>query len=351
MEVGEPDFETPACIIEAARESLQKGETHYTHSLGRPDLRQAIAAWHLRQYGVDTDPDTILVASGSSQALLLAFLALCDPGDEVILSNPGYACYPQIVTVSGGKPVFVDVHEEDGFQYHPEAIQKKLSTRTKAILVNSPANPTGNTIAAGRLAEICSLGPPVISDEIYHGLVYQGRAVSAREITDRCLVVNGFSKLFAMTGWRLGYLIVPPELVRPLQKMQQNFFISAGDFVQAAAIAALTRCDETVERMRRAYEIRRQFVLRRCREIGLGVTIEPEGAFYVFVNVKHLCAARAAHSYDLAFDILDKAQVAVTPGTDFGTGGEGYLRLSYADSLERLEEGMQRLEAYVKAYG
>jgi len=351
MEVGEPDFATPACIVEAARASLQRGETRYTHSLGRPDLRRAIAAWHLKQYGLETDPDTVLVTSGSSQALLLACLALCNPGDEVILSNPGYACYPQVVAVSGGHPVTVDVLEEDGFQYRPDAIQKKLSPRTRAILVNSPANPSGNTIAADRLAAICSLGPPVISDEIYHGLMYQGRAISAREFTPQCLVVNGFSKLFAMTGWRLGYLIAPPALVRPLQNMQQNFFISAADFVQAAAMTALTHCDAEVESMRQAYDSRRLFMLRRCREIGLGVTVEPAGAFYVFVNVRRFCAARALSCHDLAFDILEQARVAVTPGTDFGTGGEGYVRLSYASSRAHLEEGMRRLEAYFAACG
>ena len=346
MEVGEPDFDSPACVIDAAVEALRAGRTHYTHSMGRRELRAAIAGWHAEQYGTTIDPDAVIVTMGSSPALLLAFQALCDPGDEVILANPGYACYPQIVACGGGKPVFVDVYEEDGFQYRPEAIAAKITPRTKAILVNSPSNPTGNLLDRERLAAICGLGPVVVSDEIYHGLVYEGRAASAREFSDRTVIVNGFSKCFAMTGWRLGYLIVPPELARPIQKMQQNFFISAGDFVQAAAVTALQGCAAEVEEMRRAYDRRRRLMLARCREIGLGVTVEPTGAFYVFGNAKAQCARRGLNSYALAFDILERAGVAVTPGTDFGSGGEGYLRLSYANSYENLAEGLSRLERY-----
>ncbi|HPQ69284.1 MAG TPA: pyridoxal phosphate-dependent aminotransferase [bacterium] len=348
MEVGEPDFDTPACAIDAAVDGLRAGRTHYTHSMGRRELREAIARWHKQQYGTDIDPETIIVTNGSSPALLLTFLALCDPGDEVILSNPGYACYPQIVAFGGGTVVNVDVFEEDGFQYRPEMIAAKITPRTKAILVNSPSNPTGNLIDRARLEAICALGPTVVSDEIYHGLVYEGEPVSARQVCAESIIVNGFSKLFAMTGWRVGYVIVPPELVRPVQKMQQNFFISAGDFPQLAAAAALFGCDEDTARMRAEYDRRRRMVLRRCREIGLGVTVEPTGAFYVFCNVKNHCAAHGFTCYDLAFDILDQAHVAVTPGTDFGPGGEGYLRLSYANAFERLIEGMDRLEGYFR---
>lgn len=346
MEVGEPDFDTPACAIEAADEGLRTGQTHYTHSMGRRDLREAIARWHHQQYGTDIDPETIVVTNGSSPALLLTFFALCDPGDEVILSNPGYACYPQIVSFGGGTVINVDVFEEDAFQYRPEAIAKKITPRTKAILINSPSNPTGNLLDRARLEAICALGPTVVSDEIYHGLVYEGRAVSARQVSDEAIVVNGFSKLFAMTGWRVGYVILPPALVRPVQKMQQNFFISAGDFIQMAAAAALFGCDEDTARMKTEYDRRRQMMLRRCREIGLGVTVEPTGAFYVFCNVKRHCVAHHLNCYDLAFDILAKAHVAVTPGTDFGPGGEGYIRLSYANAYPRLVEGMDRLERY-----
>ncbi len=348
MEVGEPDFDSPPAILERAQESLRHGETHYTHSLGRRELRAAVARWHGRRYGTQIDPETILITMGSSPALLLTFLALCDPGDEVILSNPGYACYPQIVSFGGGTPVYVDVHESDGFQYRTEKIREKITLRTKAILVNSPSNPTGNLIERARLEEICALGPVVVSDEIYHGLVYGEPAVSAREVSENTVVVNGFSKLFAMTGWRLGYAIVPPELVRPMQKMQQNFFISAGDFVQVAAIAALEQCDREVEAMRAEYDRRRRLVLARCRDIGLGVTVEPTGAFYVFTNVKHFCAKCGLDCYDLAFDILEQAHVAVTPGTDFGPGGEGYIRLSYANSYDNLAEGLNRLENYFR---
>lgn len=346
MEVGEPDFDSPACVIDAGVAAMRAGATHYTHSMGRRDLREAIAAWHKAQYGTIIDPDTIVVTCGSSPALLLTFMALCDGGEEIVLSNPCYACYPQIVEFGGGKPVFVDVSEAGGFQYRPQKIAEKITPRTKAILVNSPSNPTGNLLGRKRLTEICALGPLVVSDEIYHGLVYGDRAVSVREIADESIVVSGFSKLFAMTGWRLGYLVLPPTLVRAVQKMHQNFFVSAGDFIQVAAIAALADCGADVERMRLAYDRRRHLVLERCRAIGLGVTVEPTGAFYVFVNVKDHCASRTMTCHELAFEILEKAKVAVTPGTDFGTGGEGYIRLSYANSQDNLAEGMNRLAAY-----
>jgi (5-formylfuran-3-yl)methyl phosphate transaminase len=346
MEVGEPDFDSPKCVIQAGEEAMRRGQTHYTHSLGRRELREAIARRHESEYGTPIDPDCIMVTCGSSPALLLTFMAICDPFDEVILANPGYACYPQIVGAAGGAAVFVDVFEADGFQYRPEQIAAQITPRTKAILVNSPCNPTGNLIDRGRLEEICNLGPLVVSDEIYHGLVYEDRAVSIREITEASVLIGGFSKLYAMTGWRLGYVIAPAELVRPLQKMQQNFFISAGDFVQTAAIAALEGCRDQVEHMRQAYDRRRRYVLDRCAKIGLGVTVEPTGAFYVFANVRQFCADKNLTSYELAFDILEKAEVAVTPGTDFGTGGEGYLRLSYASSLENLVVGMDRLARY-----
>ncbi len=343
LEVGEPDFNTPSCIVEAAVEAMRAGKTHYTHSQGLYELREAISEHYLTRYGVEVDPDRVVVTAGTSPALLLAFASLLEPGDEVILSNPHYACYPHFVRFLGGRPVFVEAEEQEGFQLRPEEIQKAISPRTKAVLINSPSNPTGNLLEPERLEAIAQMGPAVISDEIYHGLVYGQKEHSILEFTDRAIVLNGFSKLYAMTGWRLGYLILPPALVRPVQKIHQNFFISANDFGQWAAIAALRKAHQDVERMRLIYDERRRYLIPKLRELGFGIQVEPRGAFYVLANA----SAFSRNSYELAFQILEKARVGVAPGIDFGSNAEGYLRFSYAASLERIQEGMARLGRYL----
>ncbi len=342
LEVGEPDFDTPECVKAAACQAINDGYTHYTHSLGLLELREAICEYYHDTYGVSVDPGQIVVTSGSSPAIFMTFAALIDKGDQVIVSDPHYACYPNFIRFVQGVPVFVPVYEEDGFQFRPEAIQKNITDRTKAIFINSPSNPTGNLLSAARMQAIAGFSPYIVSDEIYHGLVYEGKEHSMLEYTDRAFVLNGFSKLFAMTGLRLGYLIAPKKFIRPIQKLQQNFFISANTMVQKAAISALQNAGDDVLRMKETYNQRRKFMIRRLREIGLGITVEPTGAFYVFANVKHI----TGDSYKLAFDILQKAKVGVTPGIDFGTHGEGYLRFSYANSLENIAEGMNRLEHY-----
>jgi aspartate/methionine/tyrosine aminotransferase len=290
----------------------------------------------------------VVITPGTSPAMFLLFAALLEPGDEVIISDPHYACYPNFIKFVQGRVVTVPVYEEDGFQYRPEAIREKITDRTKAIFVNSPSNPTGNLLSTERMQAISELGPAVVSDEIYHGLVYEGREKSILEFTDRAFVLNGFSKLFAMTGFRLGYLIAPPEFIRPIQKMVQNFFISTNAMVQMAGITALTdpaaAADTT--RMKAIYDERRRFMIRRLREMGFGITVEPTGAFYIFANAKHI----ANDSYRLAFDILEKARVGVTPGIDFGPNAEGYLRFSYANSLENIAAGMDRLERYLEQH-
>ena len=344
LEVGEPDFDTPACVKAAACEALDQGFTHYTHSLGLLELREAICTYYKDSYGVHIDPEQILVTSGSSPAIFMIFSALLEPGEQVILSDPHYACYPNFIKFVQGEVVTVPVFEEDGFQLRPEEIQKKVSDRTKAVFINSPSNPTGNLLSARRMKTMASFSPYIVSDEIYHGLVYEGKEHSILEFTDKAFVLNGFSKLFAMTGLRLGYLIAPKKYVRPLQKIHQNFFISANAISQKAGIAALTQARNDVQQMRKTYNRRRLFMIRRLREMGFGITVEPTGAFYVFANAKHL----SNDSYRLAFDILQNARVGVAPGIDFGRHGEGYLRFSYASAMEKIAQGMDRLEAYIK---
>ena len=236
----------------------------------------------------------------------------------------------------------MDTEEEEGFQYLPAAIKQLITPRTKGIIINSPSNPTGIVMDKGRMEEIASLSTPVISDEIYHGLVYKGDEHTMLEFSDRSFVLNGFSKLYAMTGWRLGYLIAPQELIRPMQVMQQNLFISPNSFVQWAGIAALREAHKEVTEMKEIYNRRRKFMLKRLRELEFGVVMEPTGAFYILANAQ----GYSADSYRLAFDILEKARVGVTPGIDFGSKAEGFLRFSYANSLEKIEEGMERLQKY-----
>ncbi|SHE29704.1 Aspartate/methionine/tyrosine aminotransferase [Desulfacinum infernum DSM 9756] len=346
LEVGEPDFDAPEAVRRAAVEALDKGQTHYTHSQGIPQLREAICRYYADTYGVrHLEPDQIMVTSGSSPAFLVALSTILNCGEEVILSDPHYACYPSFVHFLEGVPKPVPVFEEEGFQFRPEAIRKAVGPNTKAILINSPANPTGTLLDRERLEAIADLGLWVLSDEIYHGLVYEGRARSILEFTDKCIVFNGFSKLFAMTGFRLGYLIVPKDLVRPMQALMQNFFISANSVSQWAGLAALTdpTVQEDVERMRRTYDERRRFMIRRLREMGFGISVEPTGAFYVFANARRFCD----NSLEFAFQVLERAKVGITPGVDFGAQGEGYVRFSYANSLGNIAEGMDRLEKFL----
>lgn len=348
LEVGEPDFDAPQCIREAASQALQRGDTHYTHSLGIPELRGAIAHHYQTTYNLaPIDPDRVIVTMGSSPAILVALAALLENGDEVVLSDPHYACYPNFIQFFGGIPRTIPVFEEDGFQYRPDDIRKNLTSHTRAIFINSPANPTGNLLDADRMQAIADMGTLVLSDEIYHGLVYEGQARSILEFTDHCIVFNGFSKLYAMTGLRLGYLIVPGVLVRPIQKMMQNFFISSNSVVQWAGYAALTEpcMAEETRTMLDVYNTRRQFMIQRLREMGFGIAVEPTGAFYVFANARRFTDT----SYAFAFEVLEHAHVGITPGIDFGAHGEGYVRFSYANSLENIAEGLSRLERYLNS--
>ena len=349
LEVGEPDFDTPTCVKEAACRALEGGHTHYTHSLGLFELRDAICGYYQTTYGVAIDPDQVIVTSGSSPAIFLVFSALLEKNDQVIISDPHYACYPNFIKFVQGQPATVRVYEEDGFQYRPESIKKEMTAKTKAIFINSPSNPTGNLLSQNRMKSIATLAdspnsPFIVSDEIYHGLVYEGKEHSILEFTDRAFVVNGFSKLFAMTGLRLGYVIAPKPFIRPMQKLQQNFFISANAMVQQAGIVALKEAGPDVSEMKRIYDERRRFMIAGLKKLGFGITVEPTGAFYVFANARHL----SEDSYKLAFDILQEAHVGVAPGIDFGQNGEGYLRFSYANSLENIKEGMDRLEKYLE---
>jgi len=344
MEVGEPDFAMPSCVSEAAVAAIQKGATHYTHSMGTIELRQTICQFYKDEYNVTVDPDCIIVTSGSSPAILMALQTLCGIGDEVIISNPGYPCYRNFLLACNAHPVEVPVDAANGFQYCISDVKKSITPRTRAILINSPMNPSGTLINDGVVEQLVQTGIPIISDEIYHGLVYNGRARSILEFTDNAFVINGFSKRFAMTGLRLGYIIAPKQYVRTLQILQQNLFICAPSIAQDAGVAALTGAKEQVEMMRNIYNTRRVYVYKRLNEMGFEIAVEPQGAFYVFANAcKFTC-----NSYQFAFDVLENAHVGITPGIDFGTRGEGFVRFSYANSLENITIGLDRIEKYLQ---
>ena len=350
MDVGDPDFPTPAVITRAAEAAMDSGDTGYTQSAGLPDLREAISRRFAAKYGVKVEPADIVVSQGTSPAMLLLFGALLDPGDEVIISDPCYPAYPNYISFLGGVPVRVTARPEESFRMRIEEIEAAITPRTRCIMINSPSNPTGSVLpvedlqAIGRLVD--AHGIYVASDEIYHGLDFVGADHSILEFTDRAFVLNGFSKLYSMTGWRLGYLVAPRAFVRAAEVIQQNFFLCANHFVQVAGTAALELAGPDVERMRGLFDERRRYLVPALRDAGLEIAHEPTGAFYVFADAR----AWSGDSLALTYRLLEEAGVAAAPGIDFGPGGEGFLRFSYATSLDRLEEGVARLRGWAETH-
>jgi aspartate/methionine/tyrosine aminotransferase len=344
LEVGEPDFDMPQCVVDASHLAIDSGLSHYSHSMGMPELRQTISWFYKKEYNVTVDPECVLVTAGSSPAILMALLALCEAGSEVIVTNPGYPCYRNFIMACNAKAVEVNVSAGDNFHYRVGSLEPYINNRTRAIFVNSPMNPCGTLAGDELFRYLAKLNVPVISDEIYHGLTYGQRAKSILEFTDKAFVISGFSKRFAMTGLRLGYIIAPKEYVRSLQILQQNLFICAPSAAQYAGIAALKETDADVKQMCDTYNERRLYMIDRLKQMGFGIEAEPEGAFYVFANARRF----TSNAYQFAFEALEQAHVGITPGVDFGTQGEGYVRFSYANSLENIKTGLDRLERWLK---
>ena len=338
--VGEPDFDAPPAAVEAAIASLRAGETHYTDSRGLHSLREAIAQECLVRRGVAVDPEQVLVTSGTSPAILLCLNLLVAPGDEVVLATPHYPCYPNMIAACGGRPVFVPTGPEDGFIIDVAKVRAAVTPRTKAIFLASPANPTGAVQPRDVVEALAELGVPILSDEIYDGLTYDGAQVtSPLGFNEDTYVLDGFSKRYAMTGFRLGYLIGPKRAIRPLQSMSQSFFISTSQFVQEAGLAALAAGAGHVEMMRKEYALRRRALIDGLREMGLSIPIDPPGAFYALVDMRHL----ERDSLTLCFDLLEHAHVALGPGRDFGEIAEGFVRFSFATSRPQIAEALRRL--------
>ena len=340
LEVGEPDFPAPAAAVEAARQALASEPSRYTDSRGLLELREAIARDHARRSGVSVEPDRVIVASGTSPALLLVFTYLLDPGDEVVLGTPHYACYPNLIRAVGGVPVFVETRAADGYPLRATDVRRALTPRTRAIVVSSPANPTGAIQSRADLEALHALGVPLVSDEIYDGLVYDGaRVTSALELGDDVFVLDGFSKRYAMTGFRLGYAIAPRSALRALQSLSQNLFISVASFVQRAGIAALAHGEATTTAMRAAYSARRGVLMDGLKRLGFEVPVTPRGAFYVFADARRF----GPDSRALASLLLERAHVAVTPGVDFGAAGERFMRFSCTAPEAQIHEALERI--------
>ena len=340
LEVGEPDFEPPLAASEAARAALVSGATNYTDSRGLHELREAIAADKGARTGVSVDPERVIVTSGTSPAMLISFGALLEAGDEVIVPAPHYACYPNFVRFCGGVPVAVPCDPEQGWAIDPDAVARAVTPRTRALVFGSPANPTGAVQSREVVEALAGLGVPLLSDEIYDELLYDGaRITSALEVCHDAWVLDGFSKRYAMTGFRLGYVIAPQAAARTLQILQQNLFISASEFVQYAGLAALREGAATVAAARAELTRKRALLVDGLRELGFRIPAPPAGAFYVFADAR----AFSSDSKALADQLLERAHVGVTPGVDFGAAGEGFLRFCYAVSEEAIREGLARL--------
>ena len=348
MEVGEPDFPTPAPIADAAVDAIRNGKMLYTQSLGLPELREAIAAFYQTRYGVTLPANRIAVTNGASGALNLAFACLADPGSEWLLTDPGYPCNRHILRAFEGRPRHIPVGPESNFQPTPAQLRQHWTPQTSGLLLASPANPTGTLLTLpeiSALAEVCRQNDGhFIVDEIYHGLTYEIDAPTACAAGDDIWVIQSFSKYFQMTGWRLGWMVVPEAYVRDVEKLAQNLTLCPSTPAQYGALAAFEPDTLSILEARRAeFRRRRDYLAPALEAIGFRVTARPEGAFYLYCD----CSALAADSFVLARDLLEKAGVAATPGLDFGSHEpEKHIRFAYTTSVDRLAEAVRRLSAY-----
>ena len=348
--VGEPDFPTPWHIRDAGVYSLEKGFTKYTPNAGMMSLRKEIAAYMLRRFGLTYDPNgQIIVTVGGSEGIDLSLRMLLEPGDEVIIPTPSFVCYGPLTVMAGGKPVYVETKQEDDFKLTPAQLEAALTEKTKALVLPYPCNPTGGIMEKKDLEALAEVlkgrSIAVISDEIYAELTYGGKHVSPASIPslyDRTIVVNGFSKAYAMTGWRMGYLCAPRDGIAQMVKIHQFGIMSAPTTSQYAAIEAMRSGDRDIMTMRAEYDRRRRFLVHALREAGLEC-YEPRGAFYVFPCIR----STGLSSEEFCERFLRSQRVAVIPGSAFGPGGEGFVRMCYAASMEDLAEAMRRLKAFL----
>ncbi len=349
LEVGEPDFVTAAPILKAGQQALGQGRTAYTPATGLPELRDKIAQYYLQKYNFKIDSNRIILTSGASGALMLATALLVNPGDGVLLADPGYPCNRHFVELMGGQPQAIKVDVEDGFQINLQQLEQCWSPDTRGIMLASPANPTGRVLDKKLLQNIVSFVDErngyIIMDEIYHGLSYDAEDVSVLEISNDAFVINSFSKYFGMTGWRLGWMVVPEQAVESVTKIAQNFYIAPPTISQYAALAAFS--DESIdifEQRKMIFQQRRDFLLPRLQDLGFNIPDCPEGAFYLYANIKNF----STNSERFCNELLAATGVAVTPGTDFGKyKSNEHIRFTYTTEIEQLEKAVHRIEKFV----
>ena len=346
--VGEPDFTTPKAIIDAAKDSLDKGKTFYTSNQGLPELRNKISKYLLDRFNVDYKPDEMILTAGSSQGILAALMAIINPGDEIIVTEPTYICYIPDIEMCGGKAVVIPLKEENNFKLTKEELESHITSKTKVVFLSFPNNPTGAIMTKEDLEDIAPLilknDLYVISDEIYAELTYGKKHCSIASFSgfkERTILINGFSKAFAMTGWRLGYVCAPKDVLDQRLKIQQYIMLSAPTMAQYGAIAALDYCILDMENMVREYNHRREYLLSSFKELGIQC-FDAEGAFYLFPSIKKFNLS----SREFCLKLLQEYDVLVVPGTAFGDSGEGYIRISYAAGMDKLERLIEVLRLF-----
>ncbi len=350
MEIGEPDYVTPQPVIDAGIRALTEGHTHYTPAVGLAALRERISVFYRERYGVDVATRRIIITPGASAALQLVMAVLVNPGDTVLMADPGYPCNRNFVYLLNGEPQGLPVDASTDYQPGPAQVDAVWTPRTSALLVASPANPTGTLLTQQALSELYEVvmarNGSLVVDEIYHGLTYAAPASTALSVSDAIFVVNSFSKYFGMTGWRLGWLVAPQDYVADIDKLAQNLFLAAPTLAQYAALSAFEADNIAIlEQRREVFRQRRDYLLPALRELGFDIPVTPEGAFYLYAD----CSRFTDDSYRFSKQLLEEAGVAITPGIDFGTHQpERHVRFAYTTSLEKLQEGVRRLREYLK---
>jgi len=350
LNIGEPDFTAPPLVQAAAQAAVVQGRTQYTEALGLPALRQAISGWYRDRFGLDISPDRIVITAGASAALQLVTLALFEPGDEVLMPDPSYPCNRHFVAATGAQARLIETSPAARFQLDADQVRQHWTPATRGVVLASPSNPTGTSIHPATLRDMVQAvrerGGVTIVDEIYLGLSYdEGFAASALACGEDVISVNSFSKYFSMTGWRLGWLVLPPALVPAVERLQQNLYICASSIAQHAALACFApESLAEYERRRAAFRARRDFVVPALNDMGLTVPVMPDGAFYAWAD----CSAWHTSSWAFCLDMMHRAHVALTPGRDFGpAAAERYVRLSFASSLDDLHEATERLRSAI----
>jgi len=351
LEIGEPDFDTPQNIRDAATQALNKGYTHYCNSQGIVPLRAVIAKEFERTRGVSVDPERVIVTPGAKPIMFYSILALLEEGDEAIYPNPLFSIYESMINFTGAKAIPIPLREELDFRFDVDELRSKVTPRTKLIIINSPHNPTGGVLEEDDIRAIADIAQKyniiVLSDEVYEHIIYEGKPFSIASLSgmlDRTILLSGFSKTYAMTGWRLGYAVMPPELVEPVVYLIANSVSCTTPFIQYAGIEALTGPQDSIPKMVDEFKKRRDLIVEGLNEIPGISCRRPKGAFYVFPNVKKV----GMNCKQLANYLLNEVGVATLPGTDFGKYGEGYLRLSYATSQENIKKALERIKTALK---